>query len=263
MTPGIRILWLAILVPVSGALLTAQHGYGGGAHSSGVGHSSIAPFHMPSAIGMSSPAIGVSTPAYGSHFAGTYPIGSRYPVGSRYPGYSQRSGTYSGSPYGPWRRGSRYGRFAYALPYAYFGAPYFPFFGGPYSDDFDSYNTPGYSGDPQGGPPPDDNGLGEQVQQLSAQISGLQEQLAQSNRPSPLRDDSTPAAPVPPSPSLKVVLNSGQTLEVQNYAVMGDSFWDFSSQPARKIPLSKIDVPASARASEANGAEFPPISSGR
>ncbi len=254
MSTGVRILWLAMLLPASGTLLLAQHGHGGGgSHSPIGGHSASAPSQMPSGIGIGRPAIGGSAPVYGNHSA------------AGYSGFSQPLGAYGSSPYGPWRRGSRYGRFNYGLPYyAYYGAPYFPFFGGPYSDDFDSYNSPGYAGDPQGGAAAGDNGLGEQVQQLSAQINGLQDQLAQRTAPTAPPDYSTiAAAPAPPSPPLTVVLTSGQTLEVQNYAVMGDSFWDFSRQPARKIPLSKIDVAASARASEANGAEFPQLSSGR
>lgn len=252
MSAGIRILWLAMLLTASGALLCAQHGYGGGSHSAGVGHSAVSPSHAFSAGATGRSSLGGPMPVYGSHLA------------SGYPGFSHRIGTFPSSPYGPWRRGSRYGRFNYGLPYAYFGAPYYlPFLGGPYFDDSDSYNSPGYGGDPQGGAPADDSGLGEQVQQLSAQINGLQDQLAQRMRPSAMTDYSTIPAPPPPSPPLTVVLTSGQTLEVQNYAVMGDTFWDFSSQPARRIPLSKIDVAASARASEANGAEFPQVSSGR
>ncbi len=251
MSAGIRILWLAMLLAASGALLLAQHGHGGEATRPvwGIPRSRLP--NRTSAIGLGRPSISAVAPVYSNHFAGGYP------------GYSQRPGTYPSSPYGPWRRGSRYGRFSYGLPYAYFGAPYFPFFGGPYADDFDSYNSSGYAGDPQGGAPADDSGLGEQVQQLSAQINGLQDQLAQRTQPIAPPDHSAIAAPAPPSPPLTVILTSGQTLEVQNYAVMGDAFWDFSSQPIRKIPLSKIDVAASARASEANGAEFPHFSSGR
>lgn len=64
----------------------------------------------------------------------------------------------------------------------------------------------------------------------------------------------------PPAPPITLVLNDGHTLQVQNYAIMGSTFWDFSKQPARRIPLSSINVPASAKATEASGAEFPPIS---
>ncbi len=257
MIAGIRILRLLMLIPVSGALLIGQHGFGGGPHSAGTGHSSagigrspIAPFHMPPTIGIGRSSIAGTGPVYGNHFVG------------RYPGVSQGYGRYNRYPYGPWRRNSRYGRFTYALPYAYFGAPYYPlFFDSPYADDSDYYNAPAYPSDPEGGAPPDDSGLGAQVQQLSAQISGLQDQLARGAQPALPSSDSTPAAP--PSPPITVVLNTGQTLQVHDYAVMGDTFWDFSAQPARKIPLSKIDISASARASEANGAEFPQVGSPR
>jgi hypothetical protein len=44
---------------------------------------------------------------------------------------------------------------------------------------------------------------------------------------------------------------------------MGQTFWDFSTQPARKIPLSSINVPESINASNANGAEFPSLTASR
>jgi hypothetical protein len=65
--------------------------------------------------------------------------------------------------------------------------------------------------------------------------------------------------PTPPAAPITVVLRSGQKIEVQNYAVMGDSFWDFSRQPARRIPLSSVDIAASTKATEAGGGQFPAI----
>jgi hypothetical protein len=75
-----------------------------------------------------------------------------------------------------------------------------------------------------------------------------------------------PAAAAPqtsqtqPAPPVTLILTNGEKVQVQNYAIMGSTFWDFSKQPARRIPLSSIDIPASTKATEANGAEFPPIS---
>jgi hypothetical protein len=40
---------------------------------------------------------------------------------------------------------------------------------------------------------------------------------------------------------------------------MGDSFWDFSRQPARRIPLTSVDIAASTKVTEANGGQFPAI----
>jgi len=62
------------------------------------------------------------------------------------------------------------------------------------------------------------------------------------------------------TPPITLVLRNGQQIQVQNYAVMDGVFWDFSKQPARKIPLSSINLQASAEATEANGGEFPDLS---
>ena len=105
--------------------------------------------------------------------------------------------------------------------------------------------------------------LGEQIQRLSAQIDDLKNQpspqsTASQSTTSPPNTQAMPD-PAPPQPPITVVLKGGHNMQVQNYAVMGQTFWDFSSQPARKIPLSSIDVPASVNASNASGAEFPSL----
>jgi len=58
-----------------------------------------------------------------------------------------------------------------------------------------------------------------------------------------------------PQVPITLVLRNGQQIQVQNYAVMDQTFWDFTRQPARKIPVSSIDIAASTRATEAKGAE--------
>ena len=50
-------------------------------------------------------------------------------------------------------------------------------------------------------------------------------------------------------------------MSIQSYAIMNGFLWDFSKQPARKIPVSNIDIPESTKATEANGTEFPDLSS--
>ena len=193
-------------------------------------------------IGFPAPSYGVIPPVYTSH---SHAYGSNY---------------YSGA--GPWRSAG-YGKNGYRSRYAYAGLPYFPLLGY-YDNGF--YDAPppypaDYEGDPslEGGPPPDIAGLSDQVKQLSAQLNDLQNQLSQrSPSASGSVPDSSPqeAAPVPP---LTVVLHDGQVLQIQNYAVMGDTLWDLSSQPAHRIPVSSIDIPASTKASEASGAEFPQL----
>ncbi len=58
---------------------------------------------------------------------------------------------------------------------------------------------------------------------------------------------------------MTLVLRNGQQVQVKNYAVMDGIFWDFSKQPSRKIPMSSINLDASAQATQANGGEFPDL----
>ena len=53
-----------------------------------------------------------------------------------------------------------------------------------------------------------------------------------------------------------MVLRSGQSFETKNYAVMGQTLWNFSRQPVQKVPLSEINIPASEKANAQRGIEF-------
>lgn len=157
------------------------------------------------------------------------------------------------------------------LPYVYYGAPFLPFFED-YNDSAQSAQADSAAQDAAvqaQNAAMSTNMLGDQVQRLSAEVESLRnQQAAQPATPAAPPAAAEPAVPpappgqneqAPPEPPITVVLKSGRKLQVQNYAVMGQTFWDFSSQPARRIPVDKIDVPASVNASNANGAEFPPI----
>jgi hypothetical protein len=108
--------------------------------------------------------------------------------------------------------------------------------------------------------------LAEQIRQLSAELDSVKRQSF-APPPEAVAPQATPAAttsdPAYVQPPVSVVLKTGQQLSVQSYALMNGFFWDFSKQPVRKIPLSSIDLPASVKATEANGAEFPQVSSSR
>jgi hypothetical protein len=100
--------------------------------------------------------------------------------------------------------------------------------------------------------------LGEQIQRLSAQV----EQLRSEQQPAPPANVSQAPQDAPPVSPITVVLRNGGQLQVANYAVMDRVFWDFSQRPARRIPISDIDVAASTKATEAAGAEFPELAVG-
>ena len=138
-----------------------------------------------------------------------------------------------------------------------------PLFWSPYID-------PGFSsfGDYNGAPPIDPNAqaladsqesLAQQIQQLTAEVQSLKNSGQQQQLPP------APASAVaerrPPTPPVTLILRDGQQLTVESYAIMNQTFWNFSKRPVQKIPISNIDIAASTKATEANGGEFPQISS--
>lgn len=146
-------------------------------------------------------------------------------------------------------RGFR-GRDYRQLPFAYWLTPYyFPVdYGDAYGPaDYDNGIDPGAQAALSA-----QNALAEQVQRLSAQVAQLQ-YGPQAQAYSAAQESLPPAIPV------TLILRDGQQLQIQNYAVMDQTFWDFSRQPARKIPISSIDIAASAKATEAKGGEFPQL----
>jgi hypothetical protein len=129
--------------------------------------------------------------------------------------------------------------------------------------DYNSgYVDPGY-GDPNAygagyeqpppGPDPQTAYLEAQVQQLSNQLSASEQQGVRV----PMAPQTAPSAA--PAVPITLVLRDGRHLQVQNYAVMDQMFWDFTTQPVKKIPLTSIDVAASEQLSAANGADFPKL----
>jgi hypothetical protein len=104
--------------------------------------------------------------------------------------------------------------------------------------------------------------LGEQIQRLSAQVEQLRNEQQQGAPPAPPASVEAPQD-APPVVPITVVLRDGQQLQVSSYAVMNKVFWDFSNQPARRIPVANIDVAASKKATEAAGAEFPELAASR
>jgi hypothetical protein len=44
--------------------------------------------------------------------------------------------------------------------------------------------------------------------------------------------------------------------EVQNYAVVGQPLWIFEPRGTKKIPLSQLDIPETAKANHERGVDF-------
>ena len=227
---------LALALPTA---CLAQHAFTSGGHAAAPAAHSI------------SPGFGHSLPA---PRVGTAPLGLTAPLSSGYSGI--RPGALRS--YGYHYRGRDFRR----VPYAYFFAPYYyPFldYGSAAYSDYD----PGWdaaAADPGAqGALMAQNMLGDQLNRLSAEVEELRYAQTQGPQPPPLQ---TREDPGPPQAPLTLVLRDGQKLKVQNYAVVEETFWDFTAEPARKIPIADIDVAASAKATAAGGGEFPQLAAG-
>jgi hypothetical protein len=164
------------------------------------------------------------------------------------------------------------GRGGYGAGRGYRGGFYYlpPYYFGDYDYGY-GYDSPyAYNQAPQdyGGQTSDTtaNLLGDQVAQLSAQVEAMQNQrdVPYAAAPVPLRGpyNAPPAMAedeTPSSPPLTLVLRDGKQIQLKSYAVMGQTIWDFSTQPPKRIALANVDVSASRAATEANGGEFPEI----
>src|SRR5205085_9103360 len=56
--------------------------------------------------------------------------------------------------------------------------------------------------------------------------------------------------------SVMLVFRDKHVQEVENYAIVGNTLWWFSEQRAKKIPLSDLDLVATAKLNDQRGVEF-------
>ena len=80
-----------------------------------------------------------------------------------------------------------------------------------------------------------------------------QETYAQSDPPPQARGAETIEAP---APSTVLVFRDKREQEVQNYAIMGRTLWNFALQRTQKIPLADLDLAATAKANDDRGVDF-------
>ena len=71
-------------------------------------------------------------------------------------------------------------------------------------------------------------------------------------------------APEPPEateeniPATVLVYRDGHQMEIQNYAILGNTLWVFSEQRTRQVPLADLDLAATRRLNEDCGIDFVP-----
>jgi len=57
-------------------------------------------------------------------------------------------------------------------------------------------------------------------------------------------------------PATVLVFHDQHRQEIQNYAIVGQTLWNFAVQRTQKIPLSDLDLPATIKANDERGVDF-------
>jgi len=147
--------------------------------------------------------------------------------------------------------GLRRGRFFRSWPYAgYYGYPYY---GYPWDYGHDSYSADLY----QSYPPSDYSSAYLENNREQAEIDRLENEVDRLREEREARESggSQARAKTEVQPT-QLVFRDKHTEEVQNYAIVGQTFWVFSPQRARKFALADLDIPATKKVNDDRGVEF-------
>ncbi|MGA7629450.1 MAG: hypothetical protein WCB11_01705, partial [Terriglobales bacterium] len=77
--------------------------------------------------------------------------------------------------------------------------------------------------------------------------------------------DANPEDSVTVQPSTTLVFKDGHQSDVINYAIVGDTLFEFAEGRTRKILLAELDLPATQKANDDRGVDFqiPAIAKGQ
>jgi hypothetical protein len=236
------ILVAAFAVCFATASLPAQHG--GGGHASAGGHAGFGGSHAFGGFHSGSGFSGHSLNRGSAFGRGSFraPLRGNSGIGLRLrtsPYYRGCWGGYCGYGYGGW-----------GYPYLWGGVdPYWWWGNDSGSDDQANNGGYGYGYGPYGY----DDGLANQMQQQGIPL-----------RPMPPSGENYHAQNTPPqqqqssaiAPATVLIFRDQHQEEIQNYAIVGETLWNFSVHPTQKIPLSDLDLPATQKANDARGVDF-------
>jgi hypothetical protein len=233
---------------LSAAPLLAQHG---GGHASGGGMSS----HGGGFSGHSGFSGGGHSGFSGSHSFSGARSGSSFGARSYNRGSSLYSRGYGYNRYGTLHtygfrnRGWGWGGYGYGYGYPYYGGLIDPYW----------WFDPGTSYDPD---QQYQNGLANEMNQQSLEEQQMRQQADASQDPY-VRSAPTPphhqARSSQPTESIQptvLVFRDQHRQEVQNYAIVGQTLWNFAPGQTQKIPLSNLDLPATTKANDDRGISF-------
>jgi hypothetical protein len=222
--------WLAVAA-LGAALLTLPawgQRRGGGASGGFAGHAGFSGGHsMVGGRGSMSSARG---------FSGVQRGGVHFVMGGfGHPGFGYRHGRFFRS----WPYAGYYGYAGYGYPW-YYGDD-------SYSAD-SSQNYPAYD---YSSAYAENDRVQSQIDRLENEVDRLREE--REARESQSSNSARSKAEVQPT---ELVFRDKHTEEVQNYAIVGQTFWILNNEKARKIPIAQLDIPATRKVNEDRGVDF-------
>jgi hypothetical protein len=160
------------------------------------------------------------------------------------------SSWHHGSGGGNWHR-PVFPYYGYGPYRTYFSYPLYPYYYPLFGGDSDSYQQA-----PSASAPEQEGGLSDQVAELTNQVQVLQQEQATREylRPPAAEARATTSQEKPLSTVL--VYRDGHQLEVQDYALMGNTIWVLGDQTTRKIPLTDLDLDVTQKLNADRGVEF-------
>jgi hypothetical protein len=142
-------------------------------------------------------------------------------------------------------------RFFRSWPYAgYYGYPYYSY---PWDYGDNSYSADSY----QNYPASDYSTAYADNSRQQAEIDRLENEVDRLREEREARESSaSQALPKTEVPPTQLVFRDRRTEQVQNYAIVGKTFWVLDAQRAKKIPLAELDIAATKKANDDRGIEF-------
>ena len=142
----------------------------------------------------------------------------------------------------------------------FFGAwPYGGYYGYPYYGYSGYYGNDSYSADSHQDYSASDYSTAYESGRQQAEVDRLEnevERLREEREERPSQASAPPSRPKAELQPTELVFRDKHIEQVQNYAIVGQTFWILGEQRARKIPLAQLDIPATKKANDDRGVDF-------
>lgn len=98
--------------------------------------------------------------------------------------------------------------------------------------------------------------MANQMNQQSLGEQRMRQEGDQDADERPLAQSTQRNEPAAVDPATILVYRDQHRREIQNYAIVGQTLWNFGPQRTEKIPLSDLDLPATTKANDDRAVDF-------